>query len=137
MIGTDFTVEIKTTVNVSRQRINDLLTTAFEGGSAYWAMVIDRVIPDLTGALPDDLTRHGKPYQADYPLGGGSVTIEDSTGEDAFKPVVLDMDRIKRGLEIMAKDYPRHFRDFIEDNEDAETGDVFLQCCIHGEIVFG
>jgi len=37
----------------------------------------------------------------------------------------------------MASEAPRHFADFIAENDDAETADVFLQCCLFGRIVFG
>jgi len=37
----------------------------------------------------------------------------------------------------MAEKYPRHFHNFLEENDDAETGDVFIQCCLFGEIVYG
>lgn len=49
----------------------------------------------------------------------------------------LDLEAIERGLEIMARDYPRHFSDFRSENEDAITGDVFLQCALLGEVVYG
>jgi hypothetical protein len=32
---------------------------------------------------------------------------------------------------------PRHFADVLNENDDAGTGDVFLQCCLFGEIIFG
>jgi len=37
----------------------------------------------------------------------------------------------------MAEKYPRHFANFAQEAEDAETGDVFIQCCVLGEIVYG
>lgn len=41
------------------------------------------------------------------------------------------------GLSLMSRDYPNHFADFMAENEDAETADVFVQCCIFGNIVYG
>jgi hypothetical protein len=37
----------------------------------------------------------------------------------------------------MQEQYPRHFSNFISENYDAETGDVFLQCCLLGKVKFG
>jgi hypothetical protein len=37
----------------------------------------------------------------------------------------------------MAQAYTRHFADFINQNDDAITGDVFLQCCLLGEVLYG
>ena len=42
-----------------------------------------------------------------------------------------------KGSQIMANKYTWHFDNFINDNADAETGDVFLQCSVLGDIVFG
>jgi hypothetical protein len=42
-----------------------------------------------------------------------------------------------KGLQVMAEKYPVHFNNFDSDNFDAETGDVFLQCSLFGEIVYG
>jgi hypothetical protein len=50
---------------------------------------------------------------------------------------LLDMGTIRHGLQVMANQYPRHWNNFINDNEDADTGDVFLQCCLWGEVVLG
>jgi CBS domain-containing protein len=46
-------------------------------------------------------------------------------------------DGIVVGLQTMADNYPNHWHDFINDNEDAATSDVFLQCCLYGEAIFG
>ena len=44
---------------------------------------------------------------------------------------------ILRGLEVMADKYPNHFGDAIAGNDDATTGDVFLQCCVFGDVLYG
>jgi hypothetical protein len=33
--------------------------------------------------------------------------------------------------------YRSHFGDMIGETGDATTGDVFLQCCLLGEVVYG
>jgi len=69
----------------------------------------------------------------------GSLTITTLEG-DEFKGVkewTLDLAAIRKGLQIMADKYPHHFRDAMAENDDAITGDVFLQCCLFDEIVYG
>jgi hypothetical protein len=51
-------------------------------------------------------------------------------------PRVFDLASVERGLAIMARDYPRHFADIATD-ADATTADVFVQCCVLGEVVYG
>jgi hypothetical protein len=49
----------------------------------------------------------------------------------------LGKSEIEKGLSLMAEAYSKHFSDFIEENDDADTADTFLQLCLFGEVVFG
>jgi hypothetical protein len=37
----------------------------------------------------------------------------------------------------MKKEYPYHYADLVEGNDDAETGDVWLQLAVFGELIYG
>ena len=52
-------------------------------------------------------------------------------------PQKLDLDAMRHGLHLMSVKYPNHFADVMDENDDADTGDVFLQLSLYGEIVFG
>ena len=116
------------------KRISDLLCCALEGGSNYWYCI------DEFGSPPElkfrsnseEIFRH-----LDYPLNEGGYLMISVHIEDSGAPKRLDLDTIKRGLGVMAEKYPRDYGNFIKENEDSETGDVFLQCCLFGEIVYG
>ena len=41
------------------------------------------------------------------------------------------------GLTIMAEKYPKHWADFLEEDGDNDTADVFIQCCVLGDVVYG
>lgn len=134
------------TVNVPVSAIANMLASAFEGGSNYWIAEIDPKAPPkgkLVMHLPD--LGSGVYPHIDYPLSeGGRMLV--LCGEDYDNPArkdkrwVLDRAAIAKGLGIMAAKYPGHFGNMIDEehgNADAETGDVFVQCCLFGEIVFG
>lgn len=116
------------------EKIRGLLCCAFEGGSNYWYHDLDYQLPE--GArLPD-------PDDPDYwhwsqivpLLPGGHLTMLD--GEDETQR--LDRDALERGIKVLFEKYPRHFADAMRDHTmDAITGDVFLQCCLFGEVVYG
>jgi hypothetical protein len=132
------------TIDISRSRIASLLCCALEGGIGYWAQIKKYIEPpkdaDLFAGLDDswqgDVFRH-----IHYPMceAGGGLVFQDATGEGFpnGKTVTLDYATILKGLEVMSKKEPKHFGDFLEENEDATTGDVFVQCCVFGEVVFG
>jgi hypothetical protein len=110
---------------------SNLLCSAFEGGSNWY--FIEKMTPPKT---PRSATGEGVIYKhIDYPLTGGSLVIKAQELDD--KDYILDAAAIKKGSAVMAEKYPRHYADALTENDDACTGDVFLQCCLFGELVFG
>ncbi len=138
-------MKIKTEVEIKDERIASLLCCAFEGGVGYWCRIAEYDRPE----------RHEKYLDqryTDWPLAeGGAVYVQDHVDsyeededgyfldDDGERLPFLKLDRaaIDRGMRIMADKYPYHFGRFMGDDEDAETGDVFLQCCLLGEITYG
>jgi hypothetical protein len=125
-------IEVKATVRIPNQKIMDLITTAIECGSNYWARF----------ELPKDYKEKYGSYEH-IPFKGGDITVYDiETGELLG---YLNGATLKMGLQLMAdrKDLKgkiipaRHFKAFATDSEDAETADVFLQLAVMGEIVYG
>jgi len=128
-------ISVQATLDIPITRIADLLCTAFEGDVGYWACIVGYNTPSEPRSVYGSKTIH---KYVDYPLTGGAIKLTIQDDEDAqTDPYIIDGDAISRGLNIMAKKYPRHFANFIQEQEDAETGDVFVQCCIFGEIVYG
>lgn len=131
---------VKTEMSVTYEMVGNLLTNAFEGGSGYWAPEA-RVVADSVKKLTFGTDQNGDNYHrriVRYPLSGGKALVMEDCGEGE-KPVwrTLDMAAIQRGLDLMARDYPKHFSNIIAENDDAETADVFLQLALLGEIKYG
>jgi hypothetical protein len=128
--------KVTTEVEIPSERVADMLCCAFEGGSNYWAEIKEKRKPEeFAFRYMPDLSDKPTSY-TDYPLNrGGFLMVGDSEGD--MPAALLDLGTIRLGLQTMADKYPNHWHDFINDNEDAFTGDVFLQCCLYGEVVFG
>jgi len=126
------------TYHVDDERVTDLITTALEGGSNYWYWC------DLERSV-----RNGAEFIVDEPMKGGKLCIKLIEPDELDTPIKgergpggvqewwLTRDTAIDGLKLMATKYPKHFADWINENDDAITGDVFLQCALFGEIVFG
>lgn len=135
--------QINVAVTVTFQRIADTLVSAFEGGSNYWYLIEEEIAPAPDKLYPWDIKTGEQvwgPYQ--YPLSeGGAVIIsvlDTEEGDDHHnKKFRLDLEAINKGLEVMANKFPRHFADMINENGDATTGDVLLQCCLFGDLIYG
>jgi len=121
------------TTNIPDTLIAGLLCAAFEGGVGYWCTITGYTEPEVPRSVwgEDRIYRH-----VDYPLTGGAVLCE-VTDEDEPERLVLDREAVERGLRLMAEKAPRHWGDFLAENYDADTGDVFVQLALLGEIVYG
>ncbi len=116
----------------TKKRIEDLLCGAFEGGSNYWYFIEKFNYPE--GQNKKSL---GIEFaHIELPFKGGSLTITTPEEEDG-KEYILDEQACIRGLNTMAEKYPRHYADWLAENDDAITADVYLQCCLFGELVYG
>ena len=119
--------KVQVTHTFDARRVADLLCCAFEGGSNYW---IDRV-----ETLYD--YRAAGLYVQDVPLiANETLHVHPTEGEPP--PVAMTRAMVEKGLALLfSENYAQHGADFLAENEDADTGDAFLQLCLFQEIIFG
>jgi hypothetical protein len=134
-------IEIQVTTQFQIGHLQDILVSAFEGGSNYWIDAVRYIYAD--GVQHSDFDRGGRyhdpewsvMYQLPFIDGCG---LEITVSEDYDGTVrVLNRESIADGL-VRMQEWPRHFANMLPDGDaDAETGDVFLQCCVLDGIIFG
>ena len=119
------------TFKVSRQQVANTLWHAFTG-EIPWFTITETVAPQTIKFRSIDQV---SPGIVDYPLNEGGVIRVVSTGakSEIFE---LRLDVIARGLDVLASRYPRHFADLVNENCDAITAEVLLQCCFFGELLY-
>ena len=140
------------TLEVTKERILDLLCTGIEAGFFFLHHSPESKRPSDESVIPKEYIE--QPYLA-WCWGDGDVVfvnkdewnqaLEDETcSTDEVIRLYLNEEAIEKGLKLFGKHFPRHFADFIDDREDAITGDIFLQCCLlheyvekHGNVEFG
>lgn len=44
---------------------------------------------------------------------------------------------VEKGLKLMRDQYPRDWADLVEEEDDLNTGDIFLQLAVFGEVIYG
>ena len=116
-------------VEITNEQIENLIVSAFEGGSSYW-MVYD------VNPIIKDFKWNSSEYAAQIINGDVEINVYDAENPDDLLGR-LNTHTILTGLKTMCKDYPTHFTDIINDNIDADTGDVFMQCAVMNDVVFG
>ena len=120
-------ISVNISISIEDDRVGDLLNCAIEGGSTYWAKRISR-----------KASKTRKVYVSEVPMNGGSLAVETQEPQDQeCVKYEVDRGRCQWALEEMATKYRNHFDDFINESEDAETGDLFLQLACLGEVTFG
>ena len=122
---------VNATFKVSRKQVAGALWRAF-GSQITWFRVVEVIEPPT---LRFRSIEHLTLRMVDYPLNeGGSLGIVSSEpASDVFR---LDLQSIGRGLDDLATKYPRHFADLVNENTDAITANVLLQCCLFGELIY-
>ncbi len=133
---------VKTTVEITLRRIRDLLCSAFEGGSNSWCRIKDRVLAE--GVFIGDFRKGGRFNDPDdywhpnqiIPTHPGCALIIDAPEDDDGKEYRLDMPALRKGLQVLADKYPHHFAAILDESDDADTGDAYLQVCLFGECVY-
>ncbi len=113
---------------VDRAMVANMIVGAIEGGSNYWAEGLY-------------LTRSGrraelKPWYSDPAIYRPGLLL-DMVVRDEIQHKFLTFDDFAKGLRKMKKEAPRHWKNWIDENDDAETADVMLQFVAFGEIVYG
>lgn len=120
------------TLEIDPMRIAQLIECALgSGGIVYWCSLEE---------VERGAGERGEP--STYPLCGGSLTFREredrGAGKWSGRPLLkLDGPAIAQGLALMSTTHVRHFANFITEREDANTGDVFVQLCLFGEVVYG
>jgi hypothetical protein len=124
-------VDLRETINltvpraIERQRFADLLCSAVEGGSGYWAAFRNSERTADLDYISIDVQEH-EASTAD----GSEPSWKRITHDDLARGCVL----------LAARPFPaalQHLCNFLDENDDAETADVILQMAVFGNVIYG
>jgi hypothetical protein len=122
---------VNATFKVSRRQVANLLSCAFGSQNSRFR-VVELVEPHSFQFRSIEQLTH---RVVDYPLneGGSLGVVSTEPASDVFR---LDLKSVGQGLDALATKYPRHFADLVNENTDAITANVLLQCCLFGELIY-
>lgn len=142
-VSIDDKFKVQTTVEIPLDDLRSLLVTNLEQGYS-WFKATDLIVPEGHTKdeyrMPDELVNGtwAPCYTLPFVEGGGIVIMVDETDDGSYsKKYSLMLHNVNQGLQIMANKYPTHFADLLNDNQDLNTADVWLQCCLFGELIYG
>jgi hypothetical protein len=121
--------------NVPAQKIRDQFTGSFSGGSNYWLQAAK--------LMKADNVPSGRPWYSCPEVFEGAFAIElgfdnpnEYEGMGNGRKTITDAD-VPKAFEVMRRDHPKAFAAMMNGTGDADTADVFLQCCLFGKVVYG
>lgn len=118
-------IELNVKVSVPKQLVQDLLVSAFEGGSNYWYSELE---PIYEGSTAKD-----KSVRFYEDLMGG-FKLRDTTDGEYY---TVGSKEFARAFETMYLKFHSHYNDAVNENGDALTGDVFLQILVFDKVIYG
>ena len=115
------------------QEILYLLVGAWEGGSNYWIESVE------IGGSPEKKTIVSSDYFPSFqlvPFLGGhlKVTLDEEANNEVHE---LNLEKIKEAIVLMRQNFNGHYCDWVKQNDDAATSDVFLQLCLFKDVIYG
>jgi hypothetical protein len=126
---------IKGTLVFNSSDVFNLLCSAFNGGSTYWAE-----IPEKSWKVIDKATKEFKKGDLCFEeriliaiQRGATVEILDKEDEKLYPITSESWAKAER---LMMEKHSRHFADALNDG-DATTGDVFFQLAVLGDVIYG
>ena len=123
-----FEIEIKTTLTVTDEDIDDIMCTALEGGITYWCNKA-KVVGEYLGE-----------YGHEQIARGGKLLLYDMIEDEEYELTLADL---LNGIKFAAeKGYYENYgwvdgSELDTCNVDAEVADVIVQMALFGEVVYG
>lgn len=134
--------EIKYTVErvLSVDDIEDILTTAIEGGISYWAILCNDA-PEWEKAEEQLKAKGVELFYGNVAtqvlLNGDAIKFEDAEGEEDDSDWTLDMEKFKKGCALYEKERGSLSANLANGSFDAVEADCLIQYAVFGDVVFG
>lgn len=124
----EFKLEIKTTLTVTTEDIDDIVTTAFEGGINYWCNRAEVVGEYLGEFASDQISR------------GGVILLHDAENEDIYE---LTLEKVLKGIQKACAERWAYENEWCNGetidtyNVDAMVADIIIQLALFDDVIFG
>lgn len=129
------TTKIEGLTMLTTQDVLDLISTALEGGSNYWYEIRPLTSNSIREATKD---MEGEPFSDRLVTAvtrGVDVKVFD--WETAELLGVLNAQSFAKAEQLFIANHRRLFGEFLSEDWDASTADVFFQLAVMGEVIYG
>lgn len=125
--------KINVQVTITEEMIENIIVGALEGGSNYWYMLGEGIPPRDEERTPLSVRISKKIIEdPNYRL-----PIHDAEDPDGEPIGYLTQEGMLNAFKIVSEKYPWHYQNVMTECGDADTDDVFFQCAVLGDIIYG
>lgn len=131
-MNSDIVGTVTCSYDITREFINDLMTTAFDagvGGCWYWVTDYENYLDGKTGK------ETGVEYFHDVVAEGGTLSIQILDGEDD-EWYDINTSKLLLGIQQYCKERNKTPEALMEDH-DADDADCIVQMAIFAKVVYG
>jgi len=142
-VETEYFTQVNTTISITEDQIRGLLFSALEEGSRYWVSKVKFNLADNIDI--SDFKNGGRYYHQDHcwdpmyliPFVNG-CSLQIITQAIPETKCLLNIASLKKGIVILNKHQTLrpYLSRIYEKNIDSETGDIYLQLCLFGKLLF-
>ena len=126
--------KINVEVTITAEMIEEIIVGALEGGSNYWYLLGDEIPPkDGKGTPLSERICNEVLNSPEYKL--PIYDFDEPLAEEVIG--YLTQEGMLNAFRIVSEKYPWHYTNMVSECADAETYDVFFQCAVLGDIVYG
>ena len=124
----EFNIEIKKSIKVTQEDIDDIMCSALEGGITYWCRKA-KVVGEYLGE-----------YASEQISRGGTLKLYDAEEDEVYE---LTLEKLLEGIKLAVDGNYYDDYDWCDGKTidtcqvDAEVADCIVQLALFGEIVFG
>lgn len=115
--------------------VYNMMVGAWEGGSSYWCEITEQSEDAVIAATPEMKDEPFIERVLMAVLNGLEISFTDKEEDKVVGP--LNKDSWTKAEHIMIAKYRRHLGDVLAGNDDATTADVFFQCAVLGDCIYG
>jgi hypothetical protein len=120
-------------MKLTTEQLENLMVTAWEGGSNYWMDISSHQEVRIQEFAPDKNLSFAEKMAA-YLMDGKSIIIRDAEGPREVLGK-LTLEAIEKAFDN--PEIKEHVQTFIDVDYDAETTDIIIQYALFNEIVYG
>lgn len=117
-------IKIETTYDLTQQDVDDLMSTALEGGINYWCR---------KATVKGNISDFKVEFSSDVISQGGTLILHDAESNDKWE---LNLEKLVNGIKMFCQKKNKSVEDLINDF-DAFDVDAVIQYGIFGKLVFG